>query len=62
MRHLKTIFIVDLRTSEVLNFGISASEDETAKVFKNNGHQLPSDIASYPRKIEISIVITCSKF
>jgi len=31
-------------------------------VFKNNGHQLPSDVASYPRRIEISTVIKCSKF
>ena len=31
-------------------------------MFKNNGHQLPSDVASYPRRIEISTVITCSKF
>jgi len=62
MKHLKTIFIVDLRTSEVLKFGISTFDDEIAKVFKNNGHQLPSDVASHPRRIEISIVITCSKF
>jgi len=62
MMHFFTKTIFELRNSEVLNFGISTFYDESAKVFESNGHQLPSDVASYPRRTEISTVIICSKF